>query len=273
MIAPSTHRAVSIVIAAIDNSAAARPVLAAAARLADVVHAGLEAVHVREDGSVTAQAAARQAGARLRELQDPTVEALIRAAEAADVAALVLGARGTPVGRRPTGHVALELITGLSKPLLVVPPHARIPASFRRALVPLDGTRATAVALRKTIELACGAGLEVVLLHVHDADSLPLFGDQPQHEVEAWGAEFATRHFPGTGSSIRVEVRVGPPSFHVLRVAEEAGADLLVLGWSQDLSAGRAVVVREALAGSGVPVLLVPAGTPGSRRRGAPGLT
>jgi nucleotide-binding universal stress UspA family protein len=40
----------SKVLAAIDNSAAARPVLASAAALADLLGAELEAIHVREDG-------------------------------------------------------------------------------------------------------------------------------------------------------------------------------------------------------------------------------
>jgi len=39
---------------------------------------------------------------------------------------------------------------------------------------------------------------------------------------------------------------------------EEEPADLIVLSWSQDLSAGRADVVRWALGHSTVPVLLIP---------------
>jgi hypothetical protein len=35
-----------------------------------------------------------------------------------------------------------------------------------------------------------------------------------------------------------------------------------VLGWAQDLGAGRARTVREALSGAAVPLLLVPLGEP-----------
>lgn len=246
------------VIAAIDNSAAARPVLAAAAHLADLVHAHVEALHVREDGDRTAVAAARQAGVALRELVDPAVETLIDAGRGQDVAALALGARGTLLGRQPAGHVALEIITSVSKPLLVVPPNARVSEAFRRVLVPLDGTRATAEALRETLELATTGRLEVVLLHVHTAESLPLFGDHAQHEADAWRTEFAARHYPGGAPGVSVEVRVGPPAALVLDVAAEAEVDLIALGWRQNLSEGRAAVVREVLAASPVPVLLVP---------------
>ena len=40
----------NIVLAAIDNTAAARPVLAAAVAFADLLDAEVEAVHAREDG-------------------------------------------------------------------------------------------------------------------------------------------------------------------------------------------------------------------------------
>ena len=41
-------------------------------------------------------------------------------------------------------------------------------------------------------------------------------------------------------------------------VATAAGADLIALGWSQDLTPDRAAVVREVLTRSEVPVLLLP---------------
>ena len=53
---------------------------------------------------------------------------------------VVLGARASHAGRRPAGHVALELARSLRKPLVVVPPDASVPVTLRRILVPLDGT-------------------------------------------------------------------------------------------------------------------------------------
>jgi hypothetical protein len=41
-------------------------------------------------------------------------------------------------------------------------------------------------------------------------------------------------------------------------MAEELGCELIALGWSQQLSAGRAPVVRETLERSRLPVLLIP---------------
>ncbi len=245
------------VIAAIDNSAAALPVLETASGVALLYRARLDAVHFREDGDRTARAAAEAAGISLRTLPDDAVDRLIEAGDDEDVVAMVIGARSARHGRRPAGHVALQLIVALRKPLIVVPPQAPVPFMLERVLVPLDGTRVTAAALQRTIELAYGSDVEVVALHVHDEESLPLFSDQPQHELESWTREFLARYCP-CPERVRLEVRVGVPGEHVLRVAEEIGADLIALGWAQDLSPGRAAVVREALERSEVALLLVP---------------
>jgi len=272
----------SKVLAAVDNSAAARPVLAAAAAIAELLEAEVEGIHVREDGDRTARTAAEAGGVTLRAVRGPVIGALVRAAEQEDVAAIAVGARGTSVGRRPAGHVALELIVSVRKPVLVVPPQAPAPLALRQILVPLNGTRVTTAALASTIELARGSDVDVIVLHVHDHVSVPLFGEQPQHELEAWAREFLARHAPHL-ERVRLEVRTGIPAAEVLRVARDAEADLVALGWAQDLSEGRAAVVREVLERSEVPVLLVPVAVrerhegavergraPGATRRRAP---
>jgi nucleotide-binding universal stress UspA family protein len=251
----------SRVVAAVDRSAAVRPVLSVAGELSRLVGAQVEAVHVREEGDRPPDGEALAAGAVLREVEDPVVESLLRAARPADVEAVVIGARGTPGGRRPVGGTALELITRLEKLLVVVPPNALHPGRLERVLVPLDGTPETAAALRRTIEIARGGELDVVVLHVLEETSLPLFEDQPQHETAVWVAEFLARECPAPAEELRMELRVGAPDDWVVRVAEEADADLIALGWSRNLSEGRARVVRATLTASRVPVLLVPAGT------------
>jgi nucleotide-binding universal stress UspA family protein len=251
----------SRVIAAIDNTAAARPVLAAGATISRFLEADLEAVHVREDGDATVRAAAKAARVPLQELviggrSQSKVGALLEAAAARDVEAVVVGARASRIGRLPAGHVALELIVSLRKPLVVVPPHAAVADSLRRILVPLDGAPATAAALARTIELAQGSAVEVIALHIHEHHTLPLFSEQPQHELEAWRREFIARNCPGAEEA-RLEVRVGIPGEHVLRAAAESDADLIALAWAQNLQEGRAAVVREALERSDLPILLV----------------
>jgi nucleotide-binding universal stress UspA family protein len=135
-------------------------------------------------------------------------------------------------------------------------------------LVPLDGTSVTATALTETIALARDAEVEVNVLHVHEEDSLPLFSEQPQHETESWAREFLARYCP-TADLGRLHLRVGRPSEHVVRVAQETDTDLIALGWAQDFSPGRAAVVREALERSRISVLLVPVAARTRRTRAA----
>ena len=245
------------VLAAVDNSAAARPVLAFAGVVAGLYGAGLEAVHQEEDGHRSAEGMAKAADVPFRTVHDGDAEALVEACGAADVIAMVLGARGSTTGRRPAGRTALELIRTIEKPLVVVPPDAPAPLALTRVLVPLDGTRETAAALRGTVELISGSRAEVVILHVREQDVLPYFGEQPQHELRAWAEEFLARNCPRC-EGVRLVWRVGTPEEHVLKVAAEVDADLIALGWARDLSLGRALTVREVLARSRVPVLLVP---------------
>jgi nucleotide-binding universal stress UspA family protein len=247
----------SKVLAALDNSVAAQPVLSTARALAPTLDAQVEAVHVRTDGDGVPARAARAAGVGLRELDGEPVPTLIAAAHEDDVVALVVGARGTPLGKRPLGATALAVATAVGKPVVVVPPDARHPGRLRRVLVPLEGTVSTSLAPRGVIELARETDLDVLIVHVRDAESLPVFTDQPQHEATAWAEEFLARWCPWGVGTARLEVRVGRPEEVVTGVADELDADLVALGWGRQLAAGRGPVVRAAL-GRTVPVILIP---------------
>jgi hypothetical protein len=100
---------------------------------------------------------------------------------------------------------------------------------------------------------------------VHDEGSLPPFTDQPQHETESWAREFLARYCPGVELE-RLHLRVGWPGENIVRVARELEVDMIALGWAQDLSPGRAAVVRAALERSSVPALLVPVAVVDSHR-------
>jgi nucleotide-binding universal stress UspA family protein len=248
------------VIAALDNSLAAGAVLATAGNLAQLFDAEVEALHVGEDGDRVARNAAAAAGLQLRTISGPTVPALVDAAAAEDVAALAVGTRRLPVAGRPVGTTALDLITSLLKPVAVVPPDAVRRSALQRVLVPLEGTTATSLAPKGIIELAHDADLDIVVLHVHDAATLPSFTDQPQHQARAWADEFVARYCPWGIGNVSVELRVGRPEEEILAAAEETDAHLIALGWSQEIDWGRAPVVRELLERGRIPVLLVPVG-------------
>jgi len=140
-----------------------------------------------------------------------------------------------------------------------VPPgtSAGIGAPLRTVLLPLDGAAETEAAVTPTVRLLADADLEVVVVHVLTDQQVPAFLDQAHHALDAWGHEFLARHAV-TEPAPRIVLRAGTPGRNVLEVAGTEAADLIVLGWSQDLSPGRAEVVRLLLADADVPVLLVP---------------
>jgi nucleotide-binding universal stress UspA family protein len=246
------------VIAALDNSIAAKPVLTAALALGELLDAEVTPVHVALDGARVAAGVAEGAGLPLHVVRGPVVEAILDEGGADDVVAVVLGARGTPSDPRPLGQTAFAVSTLLPVPVVMVPPDGVPAPSFRRVLVPLEGDLSKAPAPRAIVEVAAGHKLDVVVLHVIEAASLPLFTDQPQHEQPAWAEEFLRRYCPWGIGAVRLEVRVGKGNVVVPQVAEDTRADLIVLGWAQEFAEGRAPVVRASLERGRVPVMLLP---------------
>jgi nucleotide-binding universal stress UspA family protein len=255
------------VIAALDNSLAAAPVVQTGVALANLLGAEPEALHVAVNGQSVAALAANTGGVPLRTERGPVADVLIRAANEPDVVALVVGARSTPAGRRPAGNTALAVATSLDKPVVVVPPDGRT-GPLRRVLVPLEAAETPSLAPRTIVALAQGTELEVLVLHVHDEESLPAFTDQPQHETAAWAREFLRRYCPWGIGTVGLETRVGRAEELVPRVAEETDADIVALAWAQELAPDRAAVVASVLGRGRVPVMLFPVRVtaPGGRR-------
>jgi nucleotide-binding universal stress UspA family protein len=246
------------VLVALDNGPTGTTVVAHAHALAMVLDAAIEAVHVETDGSRTAHSTAEAAAVPLRTARGPVIERLVEAGEEEDVVALAIGARSTPASRQTLGGTASAVAAAVAKPVLIVPPEADPSPEFLRVLVPLRGILAAVLVPRTIIELAGAAEVDVVVLHVYDADSIPAFTDQPQHEQAAWAREFVHRYCPWGLGSVRLETRIGRVGELVPLVAEQCDCDLIALGWSQELSPERSPAVREALERARRPVLLVP---------------
>lgn len=150
-----------------------------------------------------------------------------------------------------------QIVATSAKPVVVVPPGARLPRrQITRALLPLDGTSEAALAIARTARLLDQAGVDLVVLHVFDAATVPSFWDQRAHAHRAWTAEFLSRC--GVPPSAQLQLRNGRPGAHVVRAAHTEQADIIALGWSRCIDPGRAQTVRESVLGAPVPVLLLP---------------
>jgi hypothetical protein len=246
------------VVAALDNSVAAAPVLDAARAFAALLGTDVGALHVHVDGTRTITELTEASGVPLRIVEGEVVDALRHAAADDAVAALVIGARATPGSTRPVGTTALDVLRAAEKAVVIVPPDAARVRRLHRILVPLEGTISSSLAPRAVFRLARDVDIDVVVVHVRDERSLPAFTDQPQHETRAWTEEFLARYCPWGIGDVRVDVRVGRRDEQILAAVSANDVDLIALGWSQQLAAGRAPVVRAVLERAHVPVLLIP---------------
>lgn len=258
------------ILAALDASAVARPVMEAAVALAELTGAEVRAVHVGGAGSSEVpQWLASRGAVPLKIVEGPVEAGLLDEIADPGVIAAVLGARGTPAGRRPAGRTAVRVLERARKPMLVVPPEAVWDPSrrFCRLLIPLEGTHATSRSVSDGLMPLLRSDVELVILHVFTAETTPKVLDRPVRDLEMLGAEFLATQLPG---ATRVEMHSGPVGATVADVCERDGADLVVLSWSQDSSPGRAAVIRDVLGHSVVPVLLLPVHDFGLRRRSGP---
>jgi uncharacterized protein len=256
------------VLAAIDNSPAARPVLQAARLFAALLDAAAVAVHVRGGPARTARAEAAAVGVPLRLADGAPVDVLRAALADAAVVLGVFGARRHLAGARPAGHTTLAAASTARKPVLVVPPDARVgaPGDRVRVIVPHDGSPETDRGAAHARRLFRATAVEVTLLHAFAGDTVPRFWDEPQHEAAAWAREFVKRHWPATVPAVRLAA--GAPASAVLGAAEARACDVIALVWGQELGADHARVVRDVLADARVPVLLLPlAGPAGTGER------
>jgi nucleotide-binding universal stress UspA family protein len=254
----------SQLLAALDDSAATAPVIAVAQWFGDLLDLEVIALHVSENGSgLTARRSADAAGVKFELREGDPMRRIREAADHPDVRAITLGARGLPATKMPAGHVTLDVIRRATKPVIVVPPDARLPTSHgpMRLLAPVDDERPSADALRQLLDQLQVPDLDLVLLHVLDAAHLPMFANHGTDEEEAWREEFARRTTPRHTEQARVETRVGHPAHTILAVERELDPDLVVLAWAGNLGHGRAAVIKRLLAHATTPLVLHTRGT------------
>lgn len=243
------------VLAALDDSAAAAPVLVAAGAVAPLLGSTVSAVHVGSGAGGTARACAERAGVPFQEVPGDPADRLVELA-AQGVTTVVGGARSRPVGHAPVGHLTLALADRLPVPLLVVPPQCAPAPRLRRVLVALEGTPGRAKQLRHAMRVVAGSELELFVVHVDGEDAVPRFSDSAAHEHEAFAQEFLARYWPEAPRA-RLLLRIGAAAEQVLAVTSELQPDLLVAGWPQGRGPEHGHVVREVLRHCPVPMLLV----------------
>jgi nucleotide-binding universal stress UspA family protein len=248
----------SVVVAAIDDSHSKSPVGEVAQALADLLGAEVEAIHVEETDAAPAPIAfSPLLRIRFDRRQDSVATAIASAVKERDALLVVLGSRGLSSSTTPAGHVTMELVQMLDVAVAVVPPQAE-PRPINRVLVAVEGDGESHALRRLEVDLGHRPDIDLVALHVFEPDQLPLFGDQPVLETEAWTEEFGRRMLRRTERAVQLEVRVGDAGRSLRETATELDVDLVVIAWHRDLSRGHGRLVRTMLAEADRPVVLFP---------------
>lgn len=245
----------SRIIAAVDDSSAAARVLAAAQALSGPFGAEVEALTVARSAGGTAAATAARARVPFRAVPGDPLERLVELAADDDVVAFAIGQR-SHAGTGVTGHLCLGLAGQVVQPVLAVPPRVPVPARFRRVLMAMEGRPGRVRHLRRALAPVAIGDLELIIVHVDDEESLPMFSDHGAYDTEAYAAEFLARYVPGVPVA-RLHLRVGSPVEEILRSCEEVRPDLLALGWPHDTRDGVGEVAHAVLERAPRPVLLV----------------
>jgi nucleotide-binding universal stress UspA family protein len=232
-------------------------VIITAKALAAVMDATVEAVHVAENGSETARTAAAALDVPFVVVQGDPREELIARIHADDVVGSAIGVRGLPGAHRAPGHLAIELADRSDKPLIAVPPESRAPEELRRVLVAMEGTPSRPRRLKHALQLVSDLGLEVVIVHVDDENSIPSFTDQVQHETDAYADAFLAQYAHGLRRS-QLELRIGEPADEILGVASARDVDIIAIGWPAGAGPGHGACARRVLQRNPSPTLLVP---------------
>lgn len=263
----------NIVLAAIDNSVAASPVLHAATAMANTLGIETRALHIIEGLAEPPHAIAAHCGIANIDVatgQDPAAQIIARGSQP-DVVMLAVGARSQRFGKRPSGHVALAVITGSGKPVLVVPPDVDLPSDerFHEVLIALEGTASSTNAVAAPLDMLIASGVHVTAVHVFRPEHPPRFWDQASHADQEWATEFLAHWWDRP--EVDLHLRTGDVAGSILQVAAAQAVEMIALGWSRCLAADHAKVVQEILGRSRVPVLLTPVEDPPRHPRAALG--
>lgn len=179
------------------------------------------------------------------------------------------GAQDPP--RRRLGDAArVVLAEGRTPVVLVRPERGTPPWKLEEVLVPHDGTPTTSAAICPAAELAARAGAQLLALHVASPGARPLaepgslrvprYVDQPQHEWPAWAGEFLERlgsMCPLDPSHLRFFLGHGETGTEIVRVANEQGADMIVLAWHGTLGPAHAQVFKHLLREAPCPMFVL----------------
>jgi len=211
-------------------------------------------------------------------------EEIVDYAERENIDVIVMATHGrSGIGRWALGSVADKVLRATERPVVLI--RAKGARSdmlkkgvFKRALVPLDGSKESEAVIPYIEELASMLGAEVTLLqvlavvyHVYISGDAPAQVPYTEEEMKPLKAsaesylEKAGSGLRGKGVTPKCQVRVGAAGHEIIRLADEIGADIVAMSTHGRSGVGRLVfgsVAEKVVRTGNTPVLLVR--TPGA---------
>jgi nucleotide-binding universal stress UspA family protein len=142
-------------------------------------------------------------------------------------------------------------------------------SAFRRILVPTDFSPNAREAFRVAHDLASPTGASVVMFHMCSPRVVPFCIERrssPPEHVEAKDARTELGSIHAKVPAVRIEhemiVADRPEAKHILRIREERGCDLIVMGTRVHTGEQRRLLgsmTEDVMRGAGCPVILVTA--------------
>lgn len=245
----------STILAAIDNSAAAQPVLSLATTLGKLLGSPVEVLHVSETDQPSATAQAEGNGLECETMSGDPLALIVERAGQDDISAVVIGAPGRVQNGHVGHHLPRRIADAINKRLLVVPLEAKSPDQLHRVVIAIERTDAKARHLTAAVNLAKAPTLDIAAVLVVDEESIPSFSDQAAHGTDAYTSDFLARcgHYAPDAT---FELRIGVPADEVLNLADSVAADMVAVGWPNETDADRRTTARDILDRSHIPVLV-----------------
>lgn len=147
----------------------------------------------------------------------------------------------------------------------------RLAGVYQRILLPTDGSDASEGAIEEAVGLAVRLGAELRVLSVVDASGMESPGpsgraaDGLEEDAERAAASAADRARAAGVERVETVVEHGAPAERIVEVADDLGADLIVMGTHGRSGLDRHLlgsVAEKTLRTADVPVLTVPDPSP-----------
>ena len=211
-------------------------------------------------------------------------EEIVDYAERENIDVIVMATHGrSGIGRWTLGSVADKVLRATERPVVLIRAKGARPdmldkGAFKRALVPLDGSKESEAVIPYIEELASMLGAEVTLLqvlaivyHVYisgDASAQVPYTEEEMKPLKASAESYLEKvgsGLKGKGVTTKCQVRVGAAGHEIIKLADEIGADIVAMSTHGRSGVGRLVfgsVAEKVVRTGNTPVLLVR--TPGA---------